>query len=118
MSRGERDNQRKLKVLRHAEKSGHVAGTCRYFGVGKSSFYRWKFACEKLGRRRVHCSKPSALEPSNKTFSITSYSRFPFCIRIVRTDIGHEFQAKRHWARRGSGHPSRLYPARNTTDKP
>ena len=32
------------QVLHHAEKSGHVAKTNRYFGVGRSSFYRWKAA--------------------------------------------------------------------------
>ena len=39
MTKEDRDIQRKLKVLRHAEKTGHVARTCRYFGVGRSSFY-------------------------------------------------------------------------------
>lgn len=49
MTKEERDIQRKLKVLRHAEKTGHVAKTCRYFGVGRSSFYRWKAAFEQRG---------------------------------------------------------------------
>jgi hypothetical protein len=34
MTKEDRDTHRKLKVLRHAEKIGHVARTCRYFGVG------------------------------------------------------------------------------------
>ena len=33
ITKDERDIQRKLKVLHHAEKSGHMAKTCRYFGV-------------------------------------------------------------------------------------
>jgi hypothetical protein len=49
MTREDRDIQRKLKVLRHAEKTGHVARTCRYFGVGLSSFYRRKAAYEQRG---------------------------------------------------------------------
>ena len=44
MTKEDRDIQRKLKVLRHAEKIGDVARTCRYFGVGRSSFYRWRTA--------------------------------------------------------------------------
>ena len=44
MTKEERDIQCKLKVLLHAEKTGHVAKTCRYFGVGRPSFYRWKAA--------------------------------------------------------------------------
>ena len=39
MTKEDRDIHRKLKALRHAEKTGHVARTCRYFGVGRSSFY-------------------------------------------------------------------------------
>ena len=39
MTKEDRDIQRKLKVLRHAEKTGHVARTCRYFGVGRSPRY-------------------------------------------------------------------------------
>jgi hypothetical protein len=41
MTKEDRDIQRKLKVLRHAEKIGDVGKTCRYFGIGRSSFYRW-----------------------------------------------------------------------------
>ncbi len=35
MTKEDRDIHRKLKVLRHAEKIGDVAKTCRYFGVGR-----------------------------------------------------------------------------------
>lgn len=37
----EREVQRKLRVLQHAERTGQVAKTCRYFGIGRASFYRW-----------------------------------------------------------------------------
>jgi hypothetical protein len=39
MTDQERDVQRKLKVLRHAEQTGNIAKTCRYFGIGRASFY-------------------------------------------------------------------------------
>jgi transposase-like protein len=45
----EREVQRKLRVLQHAERKGHVAKTCRYFGIGQASFYRWKRAYEQGG---------------------------------------------------------------------
>jgi hypothetical protein len=48
MTKEERDIQCKLKVLRHAEKIGDVGKTCRYFGVGRSSFYRRKAAYDQL----------------------------------------------------------------------
>ena len=34
MTNEERDIQRKLKVLQHAEKIGNARKACRYFGVG------------------------------------------------------------------------------------
>ncbi|WP_397584023.1 helix-turn-helix domain-containing protein [Sphingorhabdus sp.] len=49
MTKEDRDIQRKLKVLRHAEKIGDVGKTCRYFGIGRSSFYRWKASFERNG---------------------------------------------------------------------
>ena len=34
---------RRLAVLRHAaEVSGSVAATCRYYGISRTVFYRWK----------------------------------------------------------------------------
>ncbi len=40
MSKEQREIQRKLRILRYAEEIGHVAKTCRYFGIGRASFYR------------------------------------------------------------------------------
>lgn len=37
----EREVQRKLRILQHAEKIGQVAKTCRYFGIGRASFYNF-----------------------------------------------------------------------------
>ncbi|QIX23959.1 helix-turn-helix domain-containing protein [Agrobacterium pusense] len=38
-----------LRVLEHAERHGDVSQTCRYFGIGRASFYRWKSAFERYG---------------------------------------------------------------------
>jgi transposase-like protein len=62
MTKEERDVQRKLKVLRHAEKTGHVARTCRYFGVGRSSFYRWRAAYEQRGEAGLINQKAHSTE--------------------------------------------------------
>jgi transposase InsO family protein len=67
MTKEDRDIQRKLKVLRHAEKTGHVAKTCRYFGVGRSSFYRWKAAYEQSGETGLVNAKPIPKNPANQT---------------------------------------------------
>ena len=49
MTKNDRDIQRKLRILRHAEQIGDVSRTCRYFGIGRASFYRWKSAFQKRG---------------------------------------------------------------------
>ena len=49
MANEELDIQRKLRVLQHAEKIGNARQACRYFGIGRSSFYRWHDAYQKLG---------------------------------------------------------------------
>jgi len=38
MTKDQRDIQRKLRILGYAEEIGHVARTCRYFGIGRTSF--------------------------------------------------------------------------------
>ena len=35
MTQTDRGIQRKLRILKHAEETGHAARTCRYFGVGR-----------------------------------------------------------------------------------
>jgi transposase len=67
MTNHERDVQRKLRMLRHAEKSGQAARTCRYFGVGRSSFYRWKAAYEQRGEAGLINEKPIPKNPANQT---------------------------------------------------
>ena len=49
MNKDQREIQRKLRILRYAEEIGHVAKTCRYFGIGRSSFYRWRQAYAERG---------------------------------------------------------------------
>ena len=49
MVQPERDIQRKLRILRHAGQIGDVSKTCRYFGIGRASFYRWKAAFQSQG---------------------------------------------------------------------
>ena len=48
MNNVDRDIQRKLRALRHAEQIGDVSKTCRYFGIGRASFYRWRAAFDLL----------------------------------------------------------------------
>jgi hypothetical protein len=49
MTNHPREIRRKLRILEHAEASGDVSKTCRYFGVGRASFYRWRLALRVKG---------------------------------------------------------------------
>ena len=42
----QQDISRKLKVLGHARDIKNVAKTCRYFGICRETFYKWR---EKYG---------------------------------------------------------------------
>jgi transposase len=44
MAKDQQETRRKLRILDHAAKSGDVSKTCRYFGIGRASFYRWRHA--------------------------------------------------------------------------
>lgn len=61
------DVQFKIKVLRHAEQTGCVAGTCRYFGVGRASFYRWRGAYQSRGEAGLVNAKPIPKNPAKQT---------------------------------------------------
>lgn len=39
MNENRRKIQRRLRILQHATESGNVRKTCRYFGIGRVSFY-------------------------------------------------------------------------------
>ena len=86
----EREIRRKKRILDHAVESGNVAKTCRYFGVPRSSFYRWRNAYQEHGEEGLRSKKSIA-------FVDHIVAKFPFRIQQIRTDRGHEFQAQFHW---------------------
>jgi len=63
----QREIQRKLRVLQHAERTGQVSKTCRYFGIGRASFYRWKRAYERDGEDGLANAKPIPKSSPNQT---------------------------------------------------
>ena len=52
------DIKRKLKILNHAKQIGNIRKTCRYFGISKSIFYRWKKNYEREGEQGLINHKP------------------------------------------------------------
>ena len=61
MNKDQREIQRKLRILRYADEIGHVAKACRYFGIGRASFYRWRTAYQKHGENGL-INRPSILK--------------------------------------------------------
>ena len=51
MNKDQREIQRKLRILRYTDEIGHVAKACRFFGIGRASFYRWRNAYQKHGEK-------------------------------------------------------------------
>ena len=127
MTQEERDIRRKIKVLEHACSSGNVSKTCRYFGISRETYYCWRRRYQQYGEKGLVNRRPGPRNPlgSIKRYQYTSVddatrvralkvyrrhtqanaikfvdyiqSQFPFRIRMIRTDNGHEFQAQFHW---------------------
>ena len=81
MNSDQREIQRKLRVLEHADKIGDVSKTCRYFGIGRASFYRWRKAYADKGEAGLlvarsvphnHPNKMSAEVEENILWSLRS----------------------------------------------
>jgi transposase InsO family protein len=67
MNQKERDIQRKLRVLKQAEETGRAARTCRYFGVARASFYRWKALYATNGKAGLINRKSIPKNLTNRT---------------------------------------------------
>jgi transposase-like protein len=61
------DIRRKLRILNHARESGNVSQTCRYSGISREIFYRWKRAYERDGEAALINSKPCPQNPKCRT---------------------------------------------------
>ena len=64
MTQAERDIRRKLRILNYAKENGNVSQTCRFFGISREIFYRWKRAYEREGEEALINSKPCPENPS------------------------------------------------------
>ncbi len=54
----QRDIKRKLRILNHAKESKNVSKTCRYFGISRETFYKWKRDYMQHGDKTLVNSKP------------------------------------------------------------
>jgi hypothetical protein len=58
------DISRKLRILEHAKQSSNIAKTCRYFGICRDTFYRWRKDYQQKGEAGLINSKPCPENPS------------------------------------------------------
>jgi hypothetical protein len=56
-------SKRKPAVLKYAEEIGNVSKACRYFGITRQSFYKWKRAYQHLGENGLINSRPCPANP-------------------------------------------------------
>lgn len=71
MGPNQREIRRRLRVLKHAEKIGNVRMTCRYFGLARSTFYRWKIEYDKHGEAGLGNKSTAALRCGSSMHAIT-----------------------------------------------
>lgn len=67
MDHKQHEVQRRKRILDHAEKTGNVAKTCRYFGIGRASFYRWRKEYLERGDEGLAPKKPGPVWHPNQT---------------------------------------------------
>ena len=58
------DVRKKLKIFSHAEQTGNVSHTCRYFGISRDTFYRWKKNQKTQGLKGLIDSKKCPQNPN------------------------------------------------------
>jgi transposase InsO family protein len=68
----DREQQRKIRhrlaVLRHAEEvTGNVAATCRYYGISRQCFYKWRNRYDEFGKEGLRDSSSRPLRSPNAT---------------------------------------------------
>jgi len=59
--------RRKLRALNYADQIGNVSKTCRYFGISRDTFYRWKRDYHQNGEQGLINSKPCPHNPKLRT---------------------------------------------------
>lgn len=89
--KAEHNIRRKLKILAHAEETGKVAKTCRYWGISRDTFYRWKRDYLTHGEQVLVNSKPCPENPSIRVSAVIEEK-----ILYLRTNY-HFGSAKISW---------------------
>jgi len=67
MSPDEKEIKSKLRVLKHAQDTGNIHKTCRYFGIPRSLFYVWRNRHRDGGEEGLKKKKPVPKSHPNQT---------------------------------------------------
>lgn len=89
--KAEHNIRRKLKILAHAEETGQVAKTCRYWGISRGTFYRWKRDYWAHEEQALVNSEPCPENPSIRVSAVIEEK-----ILYLRTNY-HIGSAKISW---------------------
>lgn len=57
-TKAQREINHKLRIFEHASKNKNISFTCRYFGISRDTFYRWKKNYKNKGEQGLINSKP------------------------------------------------------------
>ena len=112
MNANDREIRRKQRILEHAVGSGNVAKTCRYFGIPRSSFYRWHKVYLEHGEEGLRCKKPIARR-RQKTQHLL-YHPAVDAEPTARLMMAQPFVVNRQTSRRRELHAVHLLPRANT----
>ncbi len=74
IKKDQREIQCKLRILRYAEDIGHVAKTCRYFGIGRTSFYRWRNEYSEREEKVLYLCRKYHLGPMRIVWYLVRYN--------------------------------------------
>lgn len=62
-TKAQREINPKLRIFEHASKNKNISFTCRYFGISRDTFYRWKKNYKNKGEPGLINSKPCPENP-------------------------------------------------------
>lgn len=71
--KAKRDISRKLRILEHEKNTGNVTKICRYFGISRDSFYTWRKAFDKSGKKGLINDKPCPENPNIRVDKVIVY---------------------------------------------
>ena len=76
MTDEKREIHRKLKILEYAEQVGDESKACRYFGIGRASFYHWRKTLVEQGEAGLVSKRSAPHNHPNYTANIVRNQRF------------------------------------------